>query len=340
MYSFFRSSLSWDDRNKPKYVFVNSRFKDIICSLDREHVVVMGGITDVLFCIRNNIKFVWIGYLVKAFDIYHYYGRDKSYIKALLLLERITCSNNRRHVFLWEDTLKVGASLACLFNKNKFIDTVCIQHGLLSFGSDLKPDGAVSNFNFFINSSQNKFFSNSSEKNSCVIGLPYDILIKPPLEKNIYLVGIGSSTSLIGNSMYLYSLWVYTKIQKEFIKSGCKVYYRPHPTEDMSIYKSFFLNIETAPKKNIFSASLSTYIGFNSTLLYEAGFFGNITIGINPSEASQYISDFDTSLTIDEKDINQIVKKLNQYIAKKNKPSLQKETINKRFLRCVNAVDL
>ncbi|MBT7558479.1 hypothetical protein HN615_16375 [Candidatus Woesearchaeota archaeon] len=334
IYAFFQGFLFKGSIRKKKYIFVNSRFEDIICNLNKEDVVVMGGGKDLLFCVKNKIKFVWIGYLVKAFNIYYYYGRDGVYIKALTLIEKKVTISDHKSLLLWEDTLKVGLSFANLFNKNKLVDVICIQHGLFFLGSKVRPAGINSNYNFFIKDSQKKFINNSNSRNSCVIGLPYDITERPLFNKNIYLVGIGGLGT--DDPIYLYSLWVYSKIYGEFIGSGYKVFYRPHPTENVNFCKFCFPDINIVPKKDLFTSSLSVYIGFNSTLLYEAMCFGNISIRINPVEDSININDFNTNLTIDEKDIKHIVNKLNKYIKNNDITYSYEENIGNRFVKCIN----
>jgi hypothetical protein len=325
--------------NKAKYVFVNSKYNDIICALNKKDVLVMGGMTrDLLFCLKNRVGFIWIGYLVKAFDIHYYYGRSGSYIKALTLLERIVVgNNNQKSILLWEDDIAVGLSFAHLFNKNKLVDVIYIQHGLLVFGESIDPPGTNSNYNFIIKDSQRKFLKDSNDKNCCVIGVTYDVFAEPSFKKNIYLVGIGGLGT--DDPIYLYSLWMYSKIFGEFIGSGYKVFYRPHPIENLDFCRKCFPNIDTTSPKDLFSSSVSTYIGFQSTFLYEARYFGNVTIGITSVEMSQQSKDFNTDLKIDEDDIQHIVRELNLYIENNDNTPLNKGSIKERFTKCMNIIN-
>lgn len=337
LYVFFHTFFY--KRNKKKYIFINSKYSDIICSLDRRDVLVMGGITDFFFCFGKGIKFVWIGYLVKAFNIHYYYGRSDAYVKSLSLLNKaIPDGNCKKHLLLWEDDLTVGLSFSHLFNKNKLVNVICIQHGLFVSGELIKPVGSNSNYNFLIKKSQAKFFENYND-NCCEIGITYDVSTNPKFKKNIYLIGIGGLG--INDPIYLYSIYLYSVIIGKFTKSKSeyRIFYRPHPIEDIDFCRKLFKNIDTTPVKDLFGLSKSTYIGFQSTLLYEAKYFGNVTIAIESEKMSQHVKDFSTDLIINENDLEHIVDKLNSFIENDNIFTLFKtKEIKKRFGDCMSKV--
>jgi len=134
---------------KEKYIFVNVRFGDLIHSLDKKDVLVCGGKKDFLYCLKHRIKFKWIGFLIKAFDIYYYYGRDKSYVEALNLLNKLFSDDKEKQfIFLWDDMQKLGTSFAHVFRQRDSIEVVCIQHGIYVFNDSNISPGSNSNYNF------------------------------------------------------------------------------------------------------------------------------------------------------------------------------------------------
>ena len=321
-----------------KYIFVNARYDDIILSLDRKDVVILGGVSDLFFCLRNRIKFIWIGYLTRGFDIYFYHDRCKSYIDVLTILSNLVKKNICcESIFLWEDNIKVGLVFSYLFKESKDINIVSIQHGLFVPNEKIKYPGSNSNYNFVIKNSQKKLIG-CNDENSCVIGLTYDINHKVDLFfKNVYLVGVGR----IGrnDTNYLHSIYLYSKIMDIFEGSEYKVFYRPHHTEDINFCRSMFHNIDTTPKKDLLSGGRYIYIGFESTLLYEAKFFNNLTVGIDPNERA-FIRDFELDIVINEKDIGLIFDRIKGYIDdSENKESVHQPDIRTRFIKCMERLE-
>ena len=164
-------------------------------------MLVCGGKKDFLYCLKHRIKFKWIGFLIKAFDIYYYYGRDKSYVEALNLLNKLFSDDKEKQfIFLWDDMQKLGTSFAHVFRQRDSIEVVCIQHGIYVFNDSNISPGSNSNYNFVFKSSQIDLIKGANENNSFVMGLSYNVSAPAMFKKNIY-------TFIIFYHLYYYLLY-------------------------------------------------------------------------------------------------------------------------------------
>ena len=333
LYIIFQQVFS-KNKNR-KYVFVNSRYENIILSLNKNDILILAGFKDIPFCLKNGIKFIWVGFIVKAFNIYYYYDKREPYIKALNIVGNMSKNQfNSSTIFLWEDNLKTGLSLSYLFKNDKNVNVITIQHGMYSNNGIIDPPGHNSNYNFLLKDGQQRWIKGCDNKTSCVMGLAYDINSNRKVFGDmIYLIGPGISGK--GDTEYLYKLLLFSKIVDFMKGSKYNISYRPHHTEDISFCKHIFTNIDTTPKKDLFSKELSVYIGFDSTLLYEATFFNNLAVSIIPKEGA-IERDFELDIEIHEQDIEFILKKIKDHIDSNSiNNNTQELDVYMRFTRCL-----
>jgi hypothetical protein len=244
---------------------------------------------------------------------------------------------NSSTIFLWEDNLKTGLSLSYLFKNDKNVNVITIQHGMYSSQELNHPPGHNSNYNFLLKDGQQRWIKGCDNKTSCVMGLTYDINSNKKVFGNmIYLVGPGTVIGKKGTDIeYLSKLLLFSKIFDFMKGSKYNIFYRPHHTEDINFCKYIFANIDTTPKKDLFSRELSIYIGFDSTLLYEAKFFNNLAISITQKEGTPK-RDFELDIEIHEQDIELILEKIKDHIDDNSiKKNIQKSDVYTRFTRCV-----
>ena len=276
LYLYLNIVKCCNQKIEKKYIFHGTRYIEVIKAIGFENVVILGGLSEFLYCKNNNISFVWVGCITKSFELFFHGGYLDVYIKTIEYIHNLlTEGRKNKIIFLWEDVQPVGVTLSSVFYKSNSVNCICIQHGIYEIIEKDLSIGSNSDYNFLLNSSQMKYIIGSTIENTCVIGLPCDIKRPNKADNRVYLVG-----SPENGAKYLYHLRCFLTLQKLLADLSVDVYYRPHPLENIGICRVFFNHIDKSPKYKIFNNARSIYIGFNSTLLYEAGEFGNLTIGL------------------------------------------------------------
>lgn len=281
--------------SKPsKYIFQGLRHRGLIEALPASEVMVLGGRGEFLYCLKRGYRFHWIGYIAKSFQLYIWAGKKEPFSNALIFIQKLFLAQagEKRYLFLWEDSLPTGLTLSTALASIPGLNVVCIAHGMFPHykGKGIPPEGEHCKFNLVWDTSQKKLFKGGDDPATFVLGLPYEV--KPPrsISRNVMLVGhCGRSSDM---AEYFFSLYHFSKIFTILQRAGFAVTFRPHPQDDINFIRSVFSSVCVENKHKLFASGRMVFIGFVSSLLYEARQFGNIVIALDSSEFP-YELDFD-----------------------------------------------
>lgn len=276
---FFLFFLSKSASSLSKYIFEGHRFKDIIELFDSADYSVISGLSNIFIALRSRKAFIWGGGIIAAFELSLHLGNHKYLDKVIDRLSFWDNEGRKVFLFLYEDTQPLGLVLSSVFKKSENIVTICIAHGFYpeSRREFIFP-GNNCNFNFVWCLSQEKFFK--TEKQSVILlGLPYDYSAINMVDKNnIILVGhSGPDTNL---SEYLLTYSHISYIYNMLKNNNISVKFKPHPQDNSLYAKKLFNNdIVTDVHKEMKNGAI--FVGFFSSLLYEAHAHGLHVIGLD-----------------------------------------------------------
>lgn len=256
-----------------KYLFVNSKFKDILIILGKEATIV-GFKTDRIFALNNKNNFknaaFWGNYLNFLFK----YKIKKKSIWNILENSVLNYINkkNIQYLVVCNDSAPLERFLIHVFRKSQK-KSICIQHGIY-YNNYLPIDFFDGNYVDELWLWSNIFYDSRKKSKQLVFGYPFKLKAKTEIfEPN--------SICLIGQDFYNYN-HVYGKIFLEMIDkiinviqqkcSGFKVYYKPHPHETISSLLPQNVTIYKGGVQESFQR-FEFIMGINSTVLIEALFF-------------------------------------------------------------------
>ena len=233
-----------------------------------------------------------------------------------------------------EDTLPVGSFFVKLGNAiNR--PTILMQHGYIT-GSEILIDGKNCSYNILYSIDQAKFIQNQNAK-SFELGPPFDIENNDNIINEVILVGTGGKGYI--PKLYYKAMDVYLIIEKRLLSSGFCVLYRPHPNEDYLDYYSKFNKIDMSSVSACISGPRKIFIGYVSTLLFEAKTFGHGVVAItDPEEPSlAYTPDYEIEAN-NIGNLEEVILFLQQKL--QNKKITKLEPLKKRFLEIMDQIKI
>ena len=284
-----------------RYFFESFRYSELIEFLDKDEVLVFGG-RDVLSAPKKEkLTCFWLFGLQAAIVI----GlRDRHLLALSLYIKvlRIKLSGHRRYIFLYDDVLPHGVFFS-EFAKAYNHTTIMIQHGYPPNAEEVYlREGLSCDFNLVYD---RQGIEEGIDKSSCYeIGIPLQLRPLTKFVRTVILVGTGLSG--IKPEAYKTSLVVYQNIVRQIEKSDLswRVSYRPHPNETNENYAAFFQSIDKSEKRDCLSDNKKVFIGYESTLLYEAFTAGHHAI--NLTHQAKCDIRYQPSVTLDEDQIDLI----------------------------------
>ncbi len=321
----------------PAYVLQNLRHPDIALNLDHDQVAIIGGFREFLDARRKGIRFVWGGYITRAFELFYWANEDQPLREVIEYLDCI-CPPGRRILFLWEDSLPAGIVLSHFAVDSEGVTTVCVAHGYYGRSKvGIVPEGDCCDANFVWSESQRKLFSKFGIRNCFVLGVPYDVRIPTPSTDEVVLVGhCGRSSS---NYEYFHTLAQFVKIFQLLRGANIKVSYRPHPQDDMEFVRSIFPKVPRTPKTELLRRSRGIYIGFSSSFLFECVNAGSLAIGLETASLLED-RDFEVEVELDPDGYDELpvlVKNLQEKLGQA--PAMDPAPLNSRLTSCIDRLE-
>ena len=325
----------------PKYIFQGLRHRSLIEALPASEVLVLGGRGEFLYCLKRGYTFHWVGYIAKSFQLYVWAGKKEPFSKALIFIQKLFLAQagEKRYLFLWEDSLPTGLTLSTALASIPGLNVVCIAHGMFPRykGKGIPPEGEHCKFNLVWDASQKKLFKGGDDPATFVLGLPYEV--NPPQLISCDVVLVGHCGRSSGVAEYFFSLYHFSKIFTILQRANITVSFRPHPQDDINFIRSIFPTLRVENKLDLFGSGRKAFIGFASTLLYEAGQCGNILIALDCSEFP-YEIDFHVDGVVLASDYEKLPLYLsNLFDAMPAQVNANVESLSSRFYGCIKQID-
>ena len=219
------------------------------------------------------------------------FGKTVKFPLVITIFFFLCFLKNRKVILVtYSDNIRI-AEFFLILNKleEKKVQVVNVQHGYwVKYNNFLmreRYEGHKSQHEIIIDETQGNQFR---KKNHYVLGTQFNASAKVEITRNIIFVGVGDSGRLHDGMDWLdRSREIYTKLAKELmIRKNVRIYYRPHPSEKIPASKFFKENLsvllENSSKTKLLNAGRSIFVGFGSTLLFEAGVAGHIVVDISP----------------------------------------------------------
>lgn len=285
--SFKRSRVK-----KRRFIFLSNRFPELVGALANDDAAVIGSVAELRRARELGIKFCLNADLYLAAHAILFGTRG---IPVERIIQRwITFFGQQAdpcYLVLAHDTSPISLLLTMISAECSNMRSVCIQHGLFNAGSDHDDiEGRNSDFNLVYHGSQ-KAEMLRRLPGACVevMGFPAEI----PVAKldaatgpDVILVGTGfTDQSLLLEK----SLAIFRKVAELLREAVGRIEYRPHPSEQLASHLGsleFSVNVE--PKEVILSGARKLFIGFNSTLLYEASLSGHLVVVLDDEQLPGY----------------------------------------------------
>ena len=116
------------------------RFPDVIATLPPKEVMVMGGMRDLLFCLKKGYRFYWSGIIYYGFKLFIFSGKNNLFSDFILSLRKMFLKDiNTRYLFLFNDCFDEGITLSFALKFTPKLNIVCIEHGVISFNRPENP---------------------------------------------------------------------------------------------------------------------------------------------------------------------------------------------------------
>ena len=325
----------------PKYVFQGLRHIHLIKVLPPSDVMIMGGNNEFFYCHKMGYRFHWAGYLGKCFELFYFAKKKGALSDAVLFVRKYFTSppGLYKYLFLWEDTQPIGLSLSLALRDVVGINVVCIAHGYDYAFSEktLCVDGSNCRFNFVYDAAQAKLVNNLFNNSPVfVLGLPCEVNPANTLKSKVVLV---EHTGIAAGVEYIISVYHFLKLYCILEHAGFDVIYRARPGGDTAYARSMFSNVYDGDKFELFAEGRMIFMGFSSTLLYEAKVFGNIVVGLDTSELFDQ-RNFDVDMTVSADEYKDLPSLLLTLMSKRlAHPVCNVDSLSSRFFKCIESIE-
>ena len=302
---FYEFLNTFVDTNK-KYIFHNIRHKKIIELFDPAEVLILSSKDDLKFSKSKGYSTYLIGFLHHSL-VYFLSKNSNFYLKkAIRKIHKIIIgkNNQKKILFLWSDIDLSGLVLSSIFKNEQNIKTVCIAHGYFFTTKDklfFLNDGNNCNINLLWDKKQKKLFPEKKDNTLFTLGLPYEVKMPTKFEKIIILVGNGDHNS----KNYFTTIEHYKNIVNIFTNTDYLIEYRPHPFENIERIKKDFKYFNKDNKFDLLNKNRMIFIGFTSSLLFEAKLHGHISLQLDISFFN-YFLDFEFTKKYKEEEYAEI----------------------------------
>ena len=338
------SKIFYPKRKKIKYFFFHRKYKDLILSLPKDEVCVLGGAKTLLFCLRHGRCFMSAMSLWKVL----YKGllkENSNKNKNDVMLEIKKISKLFKENSVSESFLIVSND--CLPTERVVVNaakiagmkTICIQHGIFQRKSTCnESDGKFVDFFFSFSDDQGEFLVDR--------GIPRNKIITMGHHSNIYssknkskgnrrkVCFLGQSWQ-IDKTLCAHYLNIYQRIASICDKNGLSIDFKPHPRERKS---SHLLQIKDVKIMSMSEAieRYDVFISLNSTALLETSYAGKISIQIiDDMFESDDFSCFSDVISI-EYESDSFEKDFYCSVVNSNYPDYKKEdSVDQRFLNAL-----
>jgi hypothetical protein len=302
---------------RKKFVFLSSRYDQLISQFNPDEAAIVGGPRDFALARRTGLKFRFTGDLLAASGSI-LFGRKfvPSRLVVASWLRFFSQQCDPCYLVVPNDTLPISLLLVKLADECSNMRVVCIQHGLFNSGFDLDDiEGRNSAINLVYCEAQRREMERRLPGALVeVMGFPANHVARSsdaPAVHRAILVGTGVLENF---ASYETALDIFTRVNAVLKSARVEVEYRPHPNEKGHDQAASIFSINGQTKNDLLSGDRKVFVGFASTLLYEASLAGHLVIILDDAAVPGYkISDF--GIKLDSSEIDRLTEIVRDYYA-------------------------
>jgi hypothetical protein len=321
-----------------KYIFQEFKNMELINCLKPENIIILGGKSNYSICLKRGYGLFWTGGISAAVLLAWRSGRMAP-LKFQIKLAKNKLNSSKKYFLLYEDTHAVGIFFALLGGRN-YHSTVCIQHGIYQLEAPI-VDGTLCLYNLVYALSQKVTFEKLMKTFATTffeLGPPFDVNYGSEISNCIVLVGTGEHD--MRREFYFRSLDIYIRIKNQLSKCGWTVIYRPHPSESESDYSPYFREADRGSKVACLSGPRKIFIGYISTLLYEAILTGHSVLRLTDPAMKEEIT-FTPNVTVNPDCIFSIDEVVSGLCSEMKRTDVRKlPPIEDRFISILQKIEL
>lgn len=278
-----------------KYLFLSARHAHLVTSFHRDEAAIIGGPGDFALARRARLPFRFTGDLLAASSSMLF---GMQFVPTRWIVRRwlrfFARQNDPCYLVVPSDTLPIALLLVKIAEQCPNVTVVCVQHGLFNSGFDADDiEGRNSAINLVYCDAQRREMERRLPGALVeVMGFPAEFRREPgqtqPVRTAI-LVGNGT----LDPANYRRSLQIFDRVRSMLEAAGISVEYRPHPSEYRVPAAQIPFRMNRQSKDGLLGGERKAFIGFTSTLLYEAHLAGHVAVVVHDDFLPGYaISEF------------------------------------------------
>jgi hypothetical protein len=264
-----------------RLMFMSARYPELLGACDPAEVVVLGGPADWRVARRLGVPFCSSADLFLAsYDVL--FGRPAARVEQAFRrwMEFFRRQSDPGLLIVANDTMPMALALVAAARESPNIRLVCIQHGLFSAGPAYQDDdveGRNSDINLVFSTAQQRHMERRLGGGLVeVMGLPHDLRAsRLSARPEVILVGTGTLGDM---HIYGHALGIFSAVRDRLSAAGHDVVYRPHASERGLARAGELFRMDSRGKEALLTGASKVFVGFASTLLYEADQAGHIAI--------------------------------------------------------------
>jgi hypothetical protein len=287
-----------------RYVFLNARHRDLLAGFDGGEALVVGGPADRRIARDLRMPFCWQADLYLAARELLFGGSEQAAAPVLARWRRFFAAQaDPCYLVVGNDTSPISLLLVQIAATCPNTISVCLQHGLFNdcyHGDDI--EGRNSDLNLVYDASQRaEMLRRLPRARVGVMGYPARLPSVAPMPEpspRVVLVGTGEVER---PHNYALSLQRYADAALALRAAGYQPEYRPHPSEREPVpLPGAPMPVRREAKAALLGGPRKVFVGFNSTLLYEAHCFGHLVVVLDDPKLPGYaLSPFGQRLPAD-----------------------------------------
>jgi len=274
-----------------RYLFLSGRYEALAAQFDRSEAAIVGAQGDLRAAQRADLPWRFSGDLfVAAHDVL--LGRTGP--GALRVIRRWLRFLRRQHpdcvLVVPNDTLPIATLLVSIARHCPNVTVACVQHGLFSDAAQLDDiDGRISHVNLVYDTGQRR------EMERRLPGAVAEVMGLPTAYRAASNDGDAPPAILVGNGAtevpgrYRRSLDVFSGAAVALERAGFHVRYRPHPSEGDAAEAAARFALDRTSKDALLGGPRTVFVGFFSTLLFEADAAGHAVFVLEDALVPGYV---------------------------------------------------
>lgn len=280
-----------------KYLFLSARHGHLVSSFRRDEAAIIGGPSDFSLARKTKLPFRFTGDLLAASSSMLF---GMQFVPTRWIVRRwlgfFARQQDPCYLVVPSDTLPIALLLVKIAEQCPNVTVVCVQHGLFNSGFDADDiEGRNSAINLVYCDAQRREMERRLHGALVeVMGFPAEFRREPAQAQQVQtaiLVGNGTLDST--TSRYRRSLQIFDSVQATLERAGLSVEYRPHPSEHGIPAAQIAFRMNRQSKDELLVGDRKAFIGFTSTLLYEAHLAGHVAVVLHDAALPGYaMSDF------------------------------------------------